>query len=246
MNRRAFVSGSTRGIGKAIALELGKLGYRVTVHGRKKSTTAEQIVEELRAADCPDPALLCFDVADRNAARAALLEDIEQNGAFYGVVVNAGIVRDAPFPGLTSDDWDEVLHVNLDSFYNLLHPLTLPMIQLREGGRIVTISSLSGISGNRGQVNYSASKAGLIGATKALSKELAKRNITVNCVAPGLIESEMTAHPTSERIIEEMIAAIPMRRAGTPEEVSAAVSFFFSERASYITGQVLSVNGGIL
>jgi 3-oxoacyl-[acyl-carrier protein] reductase len=157
-------------------------------------------------------------------------------------VLNAGVLADAAFPGLSGDAWDRVLRTNLDGFYNVLRPLVMPMIRLRDGGRIATLSSLAGIAGNRGQVNYAASKAGIIGATKSLAHELAKRDITVNCVAPGWIETEMLEGAD----LEALAAAVPLRRLGTPDDVAAAVSFLFSDGASYITGQVLSVNGGLL
>jgi 3-oxoacyl-[acyl-carrier protein] reductase len=239
---RVLVTGSSRGIGRAVALELGRAGFQISLHYHSNEAAAREAHEQLREI-CPDAAEpLRFDVGDRDGCRAVLQAEVEKRGAFWGVVCNAGVLRDGPFVGFSDDDWDSVLGTNLDSFYNVLHPLVMPMIQLRSGGRIVTMSSLSGITGNRGQVNYSAAKAGLIGATKALSKELAKRAITVNCVAPGFIESEMTDHPG----LEQMLESIPMRRAGKPEEVASAVSFLFSGGASYITGPVLSVNGGLL
>jgi len=185
--------------------------------------------------------LLQFDVSDRDQSNAVLTQELERAGAFYGVVCNAGVHADGPFPGMTGDAWDRVLRTNLDGFYNVLHPLVMPMIRLRSGGRIVTMASLSGIVGNRGQVNYSASKAGMIGATRSLAQELAKRRITVNAVAPGLIDTEMIeALPLAE--IEKLI---PMKRVGNPEEVAAVVSFLMGDDASYVTGQVISVNGGM-
>ena len=184
--------------------------------------------------------ILQFDVSDREQTKNVLLKDIEENGVYYGVVVNAGITADNPFPAMEDEEWDKVINTNLNGFYNTLRPLILPMIQNRKG-RIVALSSISGLEGNRGQINYSASKAGIIGAVKALSKEVAKRNITVNCVAPGVIESDMTSDMPFE-IIKE---AIPMKRMGTPKEVASAINYLFSDDASYITGQVISVNGGM-
>jgi 3-oxoacyl-[acyl-carrier protein] reductase len=186
--------------------------------------------------------VLQFDVADRNACASILTQDIEQHGAYYGVVLNGGITRDAAFPALTSDDWDQVLRVNLDGFYNVLQPLSMPMIRRRAPGRIVCMTSVSGMVGNRGQVNYSASKAGLIGAAKALAVELAKRRITVNCVAPGLIDTAML---NTELPIDDMLKLIPAQRLGQPDEVAAAVAFLMSPDAAYITRQVLAVNGGL-
>ena len=238
--QRVLVTGSSRGLGKAVAHSLWKAGFSVTLHGRAFSDNLLKLREELSLRGEPAE-VLCFDVADREASKAALTKSVEERGAFYGVVCNAGVTADGPFPGLSGSDWDSVLRTNLDGFYNILHPLVMPMIQLRSGGRIVVMSSVAGVIGNRGQVNYSASKAGLIGAAKALSKELAKRRISVNCVAPGFIESEMTeALPR-----EEITKMIPMQRLGRPEEVGALVGFLFSEQAEYLTGQVLTISGGL-
>jgi 3-oxoacyl-[acyl-carrier protein] reductase len=239
--KRVLVTGSGRGIGKAIALHLAEQGFDITVHCRSDVASASQVVQQIQALG-QQANLLQFDVADRSAAKAALNQDIAEHGAYYGVVCNAGITRDGAFPALTEADWDDVIHTNLDGFYNVLHPTVMPMIQLRSGGRIVTIASVSGIAGNRGQVNYSASKAGLIGATKALALELAKRKITVNCVAPGLIETDMVHELASE----QLMSMIPLRRAGTAAEVAATVGFLFSTPAAYITRQVISVNGGLV
>mgnify|MGYP006165059703 FL=1 len=238
---RVLVTGSGRGIGKAIALQLAAQGFDIAVHCRSNRQSAEAVMAEIQALG-QQASLLQFDVADRAAAKQALEQDIAEFGAYYGVVCNAGITRDGAFPALTEDDWDSVIHTNLDGFYNVLQPLVMPMIQLRSGGRIVTIASVSGVAGNRGQVNYSASKAGLIGATKALALELAKRKITVNCVAPGLIDTDMV----QDIATEELMKMIPLRRAGTADEVAATVAFLFSEPAAYITRQVISVNGGMV
>jgi 3-oxoacyl-[acyl-carrier protein] reductase len=241
MSETILVTGSSRGIGRAIALRLARAGYDIVLHCRARRDEAEavqgQIAELGRQAR-----ILQFDVSERAACRAALEADIEQHGAYYGVVCNAGLTRDGAFPALSEDDWDRVLRTNLDGFYNVLHPLCMPMIRRRQPGRIVCITSVSGLIGNRGQVNYSASKAGVIGAAKALAIELGKRRITVNCVAPGLIDTEML---DEQLPLEELLKMVPAARMGTPEEVAGAVNFLMSEEAAYITRQVLAVNGGL-
>lgn len=240
-DKTILVTGSARGIGKAIALTLAQAGWDIVVHGRNQHSQTEATAAAITAAGgrCRT---ITFDVCDRQQAQENLLADIEQHGAYYGVVLNAGITRDNAFPALSSEDWDQVLGTNLDGFFNVLHPLMMPMIRRRKAGRIVCVASVSGMIGNRGQVNYSASKAGLIGAAKALAVELAKRQITVNCVAPGLIETDMIEEHVP---ITEIIKAIPMNRMGTAEEVAHAVAFLVSEQAAYITRQVLAVNGGL-
>ncbi|HTF84690.1 MAG TPA: 3-oxoacyl-ACP reductase FabG [Cellvibrio sp.] len=239
--KRVLVTGSSRGIGRAIAIRLGADGYHVVIHCRSQRDQAEAVKTLIEQAG-GSASILQFDVADRCLASAALEADMEQNGAYYGVVCNAGIARDNAFPAMSGEDWDAVIHTNLDAFYNVLNPVIMPMVRRRAPGRIVTLSSVSGLMGNRGQVNYSAAKAGIIGATKALAIELAKRNITVNCVAPGLINTEML----DEAPVEEALKLIPMRRAGEPEEVASLVSYLLSDQAGYITRQVISVNGGML
>ncbi|MDK1684294.1 3-ketoacyl-ACP reductase FabG2 [Acinetobacter terrestris] len=241
MSRRILVTGSSRGIGKAIALQLAQSGFDVTVHARSRQQEAAQVVQEIQALGQSSHALL-FDVNDRENVMQLLEQDVAEHGAFYGVVLNAGLTRDAAFPALTDSDWDEVISTSLDGFYNVLKPLVMPMIRLKQGGRIVTMSSVSGLMGNRGQVNYSAAKAGLIGATKALALELAKRKITVNCVAPGLIETEMV----TEEVKEHALKMIPLQRMGQVDEVAKVVKFLCSDDASYITRQVISVNGGLI
>jgi 3-oxoacyl-[acyl-carrier protein] reductase len=236
--RPVLVTGASRGIGKAVALRLGAAGYPVTVHYGRRREDADAVCAAIVAGG-GKANVLGFDIADRAATRAALESAIAQE-AFWGVVANAGITRDKPFPALEEDDWDSVLHTNLDGFYNVLQPLVMPMIRRHDGGRIVTMSSVSGLIGNRGQVNYSASKAGIIGATKALAVELAKRAITVNAVAPGIVETDMTSE-----VPDEVKAAIPMRRFGKVEEVAGLVAFLFGDDAAYITRQVISVNGGL-
>ena len=241
MSERILVTGSSRGIGRAIALRLARAGYDLTLHCRSGLAEAGQVAEEIRALG-RQADILQFDVADRAAARTQLEAAIERNGAWYGVVCNAGLTRDGAFPALSDDDWDSVLRTNLDGFYNVLHPLTMPMIRRRKPGRIVCMTSVSGLIGNRGQVNYSASKAGLIGAAKALAIELAKRKITVNCVAPGLIDTAMLDEQVP---VEEMLKMIPAQRMGTAEGVAGVVNFLMSDEAAYITRQVIAVNGGL-
>jgi 3-oxoacyl-[acyl-carrier protein] reductase len=236
-----LVTGSSRGIGAAIALRLARDDYDLVLHCRDNRQQADDL--QSRIMDLGRSArVLQFDISNREMCRDVLEADVEQYGAYYGVVCNAGVTRDNAFPAIPGADWDEVLRTNLDGFYNVLHPLIMPMIRRREPGRIVTLSSVSGVMGNRGQVNYSAAKAGIIGASKALAVELGKRNITVNCVAPGLIETDMTKDLSSEEILK----AVPLRRAGKAEEVAATVSFLMSEDAAYITRQVISVNGGMI
>ncbi|MDN3576316.1 3-ketoacyl-ACP reductase FabG2 [Chitinimonas viridis] len=241
MDKTILVTGSSRGIGKAIALRLARDGYDLALHCRSRVEEADAVAAEIVALG-RTARVLQFDVADRARAAEVLLADVEAHGCYYGVVCNAGIARDNAFPAMPAEDWDAVIHTNLDSFYNVLHPLTMPLVRRRKPGRIVTLSSVSGLMGNRGQVNYSAAKAGIIGATKALAVELASRAITVNCVAPGLIDTEMV----EAEVLDEALKMIPAKRMGKPEEVAATVSFLMSEDAAYITRQVISVNGGLM
>ena len=235
-----LVTGSSRGIGKAIALRLARDGYDVVLHCRSQRAEADAVAREIEEMGRA-VRVLQFDIGDRAATAAALEADIADHGCYYGVVCNAGVARDNAFPAMSGEDWDIVLQTNLDGFYNVLNPLVMPLVQRRKPGRIVTLASVSGLIGNRGQVNYSAAKAGIIGATKALALELAKRAITVNCVAPGLIETDMIGDVP----VDEALKMIPARRVGKPEEVAAAVSFLIGEEAGYITRQVISVNGGL-
>lgn len=239
--KSVLITGSSRGIGKAIALRLAKDGYHVVFHYRNNREAAEQALAEV-LNEGGSGRILQFDIADRNQSAEVLQQDIEANEAYYGVICNAGLARDAAFPALTETDWDEVIHTNLDAFYNVLHPVVMPMVRRRRPGRIITLSSVSGIMGNRGQVNYSAAKAGIIGASKALAVELAKRKITVNCVAPGLIETEMV----EQLQLDEALKMIPLRRMGKADEVAGLVSYLCSDEAAYITRQVISINGGML
>jgi 3-oxoacyl-[acyl-carrier protein] reductase len=238
--RPVLVTGASKGIGRGIALRLGAAGHPVTVHfGGDRAgaeATAKMITDAGGAAD-----VMGFDVRDREAVRATLEARLKSDGAYWGVVLSAGVTRDNAFPAIDDAGWDDVLRTNLDGFYNVLHPLTMPMIRRRDGGRILAIASVSGVMGNRGQVNYSASKGGLIAACKALAVELASRKITVNCLAPGLIETAMTG-----QIHEQVMAAIPMQRMGSVDEVAGIAAFLFTDDAGYITRQVIGINGGLI
>lgn len=237
--RPVLVTGASKGIGRGIAIRLAAKGFPITVHYGGDRAGAEATAKTIQdAGGVAD--VIGFDVRDRALARATLEERIK-SGAFWGVVLSAGVTRDNAFPAIDDAGWDDVLRTNLDGFYNVLHPLTMPMIRRRDGGRIVVVASISGVIGNRGQVNYSASKAGLIGAAKALAVELASRKITVNAIAPGLIETQMASEMPAE-----IVNAIPMQRMGTVEEVSAVADFLFSAEAGYITRQVIGVNGGLI
>lgn len=241
---RALVTGASRGIGKAVALELAKAGFPVILHYKSNEAKALEAKAEIEALG-GRVELACFDVADHEATQRGL-SALEYESRPIGVIVNnAGVTADAPFPAMDRDQWSRVLRTTLDGFYNVTQPLTMPMVRLR-WGRIVNISSVSGVVGNRGQVNYSAAKAGLIGATKALAQELAKRNITVNAVAPGPVETDMFQGALEQGTpLDEVLKHIPMRRIATTEDVAASVRFLCSDGAGYITGQVLGVNGGM-
>ncbi len=240
MGKNVLITGSSRGIGKETALYLAKNGFDIVLHCNSNIQKARETEEEVKSCGV-NTRILQFDVKDRKQCFDIISKDIEENGVYFGVVLNAGIARDNVFPVMDEDEWDDVIDTNLGGFYNVLKPVVMPMIEKRVKGRIVTMSSISGLAGNRGQVNYSASKAGIIGATKALSLELAKRGITVNCVAPGIIETDMI----KDVPVEEVKKMIPMKRTGKAKEVASLVNYLFSEDASYITGQVISVNGGL-
>ncbi|MBS8272806.1 3-oxoacyl-ACP reductase FabG [Thalassospira tepidiphila] len=241
MTKTILVTGASKGIGAATARRLAKDGFDIVLHYNSDREGAAAVAQDVVASGV-EARLLQFDISKRDATREVLENDIAENGAPYGIVLNAGVTRDAPFPALEDDDWDSVLHTNLDGFYNVIKPLLMPIIQRRQGGRIVALTSIAGIAGNRGQVNYAASKAGIIGAVKSLALELAKRKITVNAVAPGVIETQMTGDLPED----EVKTMIPMRRYGTTDEIAGTIAFLCSEDASYITRQVISVNGGML
>ena len=240
MNKTVLITGSSRGIGRETALYLANKGYDIVLHCHSNIQKAEETAKEIELSG-QKARILQFNIADRTECKNVITDDIEKNGVYYGTVLNAGISRDNVFPAMEDDEWDDVINTNLGGFYNVLKPIVMPMISERVKGRIVTLSSISGLAGNRGQVNYSASKAGIIGATKSLALELAKRGITVNCVAPGVIDTDMTR----DLPVDELKKLIPMKRMGTAKEVAALISFLLSEDASYITGQVISVNGGL-
>ena len=237
--KSVLITGASGGIGAAIAKAVALAGYEVVAHYNRNAAPVEQLANEI-SEQGGSIRLLQFNIRDREQCKTVLEKDIEENGVYFGVVTNAGVCADTAFPVMTDEYWDKVIDTNLNGFYNVLHPIVMPMCRKRRG-RIVTISSVSGVIGNRGQVNYSASKAGLIGATKALATELASRGITVNSVAPGVIETEMI----KDAPLDMILPAIPMKRVGKPEEVAATVVFLLSEGAAYITRQVISVNGGL-
>lgn len=240
MTRRVLVTGASRGIGSAVARNLAAAGFEVAMNYRSNKDAAEGTLAKIEEAG-GSAYLLPFDVSDRAEVRSVLEKEIEEKGAYWGVVLNAGINHDGAFPSFSEVDWDEVMRTNLDGFFNVIQPLVMPMVALRDGGRIVTLSSISGVRGNRGQVNYTASKAGIIGATKSLALEIAKRNISVNSVAPGFTDTDMLEGFPLDRVP----GIVPMKRIGKPEEVAALVGFLFSDLAGYITGQTISIDGGM-
>jgi 3-oxoacyl-[acyl-carrier protein] reductase len=238
--KKVLITGASRGIGRAMALAVSEAGYHVTAHYNRGKEEAESLKNEIQQKGGAVE-LIQFDVSNRDECREKLEQWTEANGAFWGIICNAGVCADNAFPALTGDEWDVVLRTDLDSFFNVLHPLIMPVCRKKQG-RIITVSSMSGITGNRGQVNYSAAKAGDIGATKALAAELASRSITVNCIVPGIIETSMI----KDMPLDKVLPIIPMGRTGKPEEVAALAVFLLSEAASYITRQVIAVNGGMV
>ncbi len=242
MGRRVLVTGASGGIGQAIATGLAKDGFEIVVHYGHNQAGAQETLDAVKAQGA-EGYLLSFDVADACECEEKLTSDIEARGPYYGVVCNAGITRDEPFPGMSLESWQQVINTNLNSFYHVVHPLIMPMIRAKQGGRIIAVSSVSGQIGNRGQTNYSASKAGLIGAVKSLALELGKRKITVNAISPGLIETKMT--DLDPLILDEILKMIPLRRQGRAEEVASLASFLMSDEAAYITRQVIAINGGL-
>lgn len=238
--KRALVTGGSGGIGAAICRRLATEGHHVIVHANRSLDKAEAVVATIRQAGGSAEAVT-FDVTDRTATAAAL-EKLLESGAIQILVNNAGIHADAVFPGMSGTQWDSVIAVSLNGFYNVTQPLTMPMIRTR-WGRIVTITSVAGLAGNRGQVNYSAAKGALHAASKSLALELASRGITVNAVAPGIIATDMSENAFDADAIKQLV---PMKRAGQPEEVADLVAFLASDRAAYISGQVISINGGMI
>lgn len=239
--RTILVTGASRGIGRATSIALAEAGFDLALHYRSDTAAARETQAAVLARG-REARLLCFDISDRATTTQQLESDIDMSGAYYGVVANAGVTRDGPLPAMSGEDWDTVLHTNLDGFFNVVKPCVMPMIRGRKGGRIVAVSSVSGVAGNRGQVNYSASKAGIIGAVQALALELASRNITVNAVAPGLIQTDMI----KDLPLDEVVKAIPAGRVGKPEEVASLIAYLMSDAAAYITRQVISINGGMI
>jgi 3-oxoacyl-[acyl-carrier protein] reductase len=238
-DKKVLITGTDRGIGRAIALAVSEAGYSVIAHFRSNEEGAKSLEQEILSKG-GEIELIRFDVRKRDECQEKLKACMEKHGALWGVICNAGICADNAFPAMSGEEWDNVIHTNLDAFYNVLFPLIMPMCR-KKRGRIITVASVSGISGNRGQVNYSASKAGIIGATKALSLELASRSITVNCIAPGIIKTDMLGNAPLEKILPD----VPMERIGKPEEVAALAVFLLSEGASYITRQIIAVDGGL-
>lgn len=237
--KQALVTGGSGLIGAAICEALAGEGLHVLVHANQNPDRAREVVEKIKSAGQSAEAV-CFDVTDHKATKQCM-ENILESGPIQVLVNNAGIHEDAPMAGMSPEQWDSVIQTTLNGFYNVTQPLLLPMIRTR-WGRIISISSITAVAGNRGQTNYAAAKAGLHGASKSLSKEVASRGITVNVIAPGIIQSPATDEHFSETDVNNLI---PMKRKGTPEEIANVVVFLASEKASYISGQILNVNGGM-
>ncbi|MCF8068356.1 MAG: 3-oxoacyl-ACP reductase FabG [Desulfobacterales bacterium] len=235
----ALVTGASKGIGKAIALELADMGYDIWLNYRSSDESAAETAALIRKKGS-EVTLLKFDVADKALVNGALNGLVEEFGPPDILVNNAGIARDGLMMWMPSDDWTDVTDTTLNGFFNVTKAVLQSMLQ-RKSGKIINIASVSGVMGNPGQVNYSAAKGGLIAATKALAKETAKRGICVNCIAPGFIETDMV----KELPVKEIVKMIPMQKIGQPEDVAGLVGFLVSDRASYITGQVIGVNGGV-
>ncbi len=239
MSRRALVTGASRGIGAAIARRLATAGHHVVLNYRSNRAAAEEVLETIVSAGGTGQ-LSGFDVRDEAAVKAAFAELEVDDNPFAIVINNAGITSDVPLGGMSTAAWQDVTRTTLDGFFHITRHTVMPMLRLR-WGRIVNVSSISGLVGNRGQVNYSAAKAGLIGATRSLALEVAKRGVTVNAVAPGLIDTDMIAGAP----VDQLVARVPARRLGRPEEVADLVGFLCSEQAGYLTGQVLTIDGGL-
>ena len=237
---RALVTGGSGGIGAAICRRLASAGHRVYVHAHRALASANSIAADIVNAG-GEAGALQFDITDGAATRAAI-ESLLEDGPIQILVNNAGIHDDAVFPGMNPEQWHRVIDVSINGFYNVTHPLMMPMIRTR-WGRIINISSVTALAGNRGQVNYAAAKGALNAATKALSLEVASRGITVNAVAPGIISTTMGKLAFDEAAITDLV---PMKRAGSPEEVAGLVAYLASAEAAYITGQVISINGGMI
>lgn len=240
MSRRILVTGATGGIGRAIALSLANDGFDLAICYCRNETCANEVAQQCIAKGVK-VTILKADISKRNEVNNVIEKDIALNGPYWGVIANAGVTADGPMPAMSGEDWDKVIHTNLDGFYNVVKPCIMPMIHLRDGGRIIAITSVSGVAGNRGQTNYSASKGGIIAACKSLALELAKRKITVNTISPGIIDTDMI----NDEIIEHALPMVPLGRLGQPEEVAATVSFLCSKGAAYITRENININGGL-